>query len=270
MNALKSLLAADGAVVAPYVCDGLQARVAAQAGFTAIYMTGFGTAAARGLPDVGLLSVTEMINAVQFLTDAVDIPVICDADTGYGNALNVQRTVRAYERAGASALHIEDQVWPKRCGFLQGKEVIALPEMLSKVKAAVDASDEILIIARTDALAPLGWDAVVERVGAFHEAGADLVFVDGIRSRKDLQGYIDKTPGIPKLYNGVLPVPDDANIKLIIDPTTMLSLFAEMQRIFAAVREGTQAPIDGSEFVNMTNLLGVAETLAVAERFEEQ
>ncbi len=267
MNALKSLLAAADPVVAPFVCDGLQARIAAQAGFEAVYMTGFGTAASRGLPDVGLLSATEMINAVQFLADSVDVPVICDADTGYGNALNVQRTVRAYERAGASAMHIEDQVWPKRCGFLQGKEVIPLSDMLSKVKAAVDARDEILIIARTDALQPEGWDSVVERVVSFHEAGADLVFVDGIRSRKDLDDYVQNVPGIPKLYNGTLAVPEHANIGLIINPTTMLTLFAEMQRVFKEVREGTAAPLTGSEFVDMTSLLGVPEALAVADRF---
>jgi 2-methylisocitrate lyase-like PEP mutase family enzyme len=270
MNTLKSLFAGARPVVAPYVCDGLQARIAAQAGFEAIYMTGFGVAASRGLPDVGLLSATEMINAVQILADSVEVPLICDADTGYGNALNVQRTVRAYERAGASAMHIEDQVWPKRCGFLQGKEVIPLSEMLSKVKAAVDASTGILIIARTDALAPLGWNAVVDRVSAFHEAGADLVFVDGIRSRNDLQDYIRQVPGIPKLYNGVLVVPDDANIRLIIDPTTLLSSFAEMQRIFEAVRKGSKTLLTGTEFADMTDLLGVADTLAVAERFEAQ
>lgn len=254
-------------VVAPFVCDGLQARIAAQAGFDTVYMTGFGTAAARGLPDVGLLSATEMIDAVQYLTDSVELPVICDADTGYGNALNVQRTVRAYERAGCAAMHIEDQVWPKRCGFLQGKEVIPLSEMLNKVKAAVDASDEILIIARTDALQPEGWSSAVERVFAFHEAGADLVFVDGIRSQEDLDDYVQKVPGIPKLYNGILPVPDDENFQLIIDPTTMLTIFANMQRIFKEVRAGTAASLTGSEFTEMTNLLGVHEALAVADQF---
>ncbi|HIG39269.1 MAG: isocitrate lyase/PEP mutase family protein [bacterium] len=267
MNILESLLAKSTPVVAPYVCDGLQARIAEQAGFEAVYMTGFGTAASRGLPDVGLLSVTEMINSVQVLADSVDVPVICDADTGYGNALNVQRTVRAYERAGASALHIEDQVWPKRCGFLTGKEVIPLSEMLSKVKAAVDASSDMLIIARTDALAPEGWDSVVERVNSFHEAGADLVFVDGIRTRQNLNDYIQKTSDIPKLYNGILDVPKDANIRLIIEPTTMLTIFVEMQRVFRAVKQGTATPIDGSEFIEMTNLLGVTEALAVADQY---
>ena len=196
--------------------------------------------------------------------------MVCDADTGYGNALNVQRTVRAYERAGAAALHIEDQVWPKRCGFLEGKEVIPLPEMLGKVRAAVDARNEMLIIARTDALQPEGWNSVVERVHAFHEAGADLVFVDGIRSRKDLADYVTKIPDISKLYNGVLPTPEGANVRLVINPTSMLALFRETQRIFREVREGAATPLTGSEFIDMTNLLGVSEALAVADQFADK
>ena len=135
---LRDALQRPGMLTAPFVYDALQARLAAAAGFEAVYMTGFGTAAARGLPDVGLLTMTEMAANVRAIAGAIEIPLICDADTGYGNALNVARTVHEYESAGAAALHIEDQVWPKRCGFLGGKEVIALEDMLAKLRAEED------------------------------------------------------------------------------------------------------------------------------------
>src|SRR5262250_1189055 len=136
---LRAMLAKPEMVVAPFVFDGIQARLAEEAGFEAVYMSGFGTAASRGYPDLGLLTMAEMVANVRALANAVDVPVICDADTGYGNPLNVWRTIREYEDAGAAALHIEDQVWPKRCGFLTGKQVIAMEEMVPKVRAACDA-----------------------------------------------------------------------------------------------------------------------------------
>src|ERR1700731_3760657 len=176
---LRELLSGSEMVVAPFVYDCLQARIAERTGFDAVYMTGFGTAAARGFPDLGLLTMSEMAQNVRAIAHAVQVPVICDADTGYGNPLNVWRTVREYEDAGAAALHIEDQVFPKRCGFLAGKQVIAMEEMVPKVRAACDARRDrnLIIIARTDALAVNGWDDVVRRARAYSEAGADLIFV---------------------------------------------------------------------------------------------
>src|SRR5499425_748119 len=158
-------------VVAPFVYDALQAKLAERVGFEAVYMTGFGTAAARGFPDLGLLTMSEMVENVRTIARSVQIPVICDADTGYGNPVNVWRTVNEYERAGAAALHIEDQVWPKKCGFLAGKQVIPLEEMVPKVRAACDARRDrnFVIIARTDALAVNGWDDVVRRCHAYRE-----------------------------------------------------------------------------------------------------
>src|ERR1700724_1671454 len=135
---LRDLIAAPAMVVAPFVYDCLQARIAERTGFDAVYMTGFGTAAARGFPDLGLLTMSEMAQNVRAIAHAVAVPVICDADTGYGNPLNVWRTVREYEDAGAAALHIEDQVFPKRCGFLAGKQVIPQAEMATKVRAACE------------------------------------------------------------------------------------------------------------------------------------
>jgi 2,3-dimethylmalate lyase len=195
-------------ILAPGVYDGLSARVAGSVGFDAVYMTGFGTAAALGMPDVGLATLTEMAANVARVAEASGLPVIADADTGYGNPLNVQRTVRAYQRAGAAALHLEDQVFPKKCGFFEGKRVIPAAEHVQKIKAACDArtDDSFVIIARTDALAVTGWDDVADRVHAYRDAGADAVFVDGIRTRADLDAYVDHVvkPGLPALYNGAL------------------------------------------------------------------
>src|SRR5579872_382259 len=200
---LRDLLASPQMIVAPFVFDCLQGKLAAAAGFDAIYMTGFGTAAARGYPDLGLLTMSEMVANARAIANSVNVPVICDADTGYGNPLNVWRTVREYEDAGASAVHIEDQVFPKRCGFLAGKQVIAMDEMIPKVRAACDARRDpnFVIIARTDALAVNGWEDVVRRARAYRAVGADLIFVDGIRTVEDLKRYVAELGDLPLLYN---------------------------------------------------------------------
>src|SRR5271163_866948 len=203
---LRHLLAGPEMLVAPFVYDGLQARIAGRTGFQAVYMTGFGTAAAHGYPDLGLLTMTEMVQNVRVIANAVSVPVICDADTGYGNPVNVWRTVREYEAAGAAALHIEDQVFPKKCGFLAGKQVIPLDQMVPKVRAACDSrrDPDFVIIARTDALAVNGWDDVVARAHAYRAAGADLIFVDGIRTVEDIKHCARLLTGLPHLYNGQL------------------------------------------------------------------
>src|SRR5208282_1491216 len=208
---LREMLAKPAMVVAPFVFDCLQARLAEETGFEAVYMTGFGTAASRGYPDLGLLTMSEMVANVRAIASSVDLPVICDADTGYGNPLNVWRTIREYEDAGAAALHIEDQIFPKRCGFLAGKQVIPMEDMLPKVRAACDARRDpnFVIIARTDALAVTGWDDVVRRAHAYRAAGADLIFVDGIHTVEDIKQYSSKLSALPLLYNGgLLPVKD--------------------------------------------------------------
>ncbi len=169
----------QGLVVAPFIYDAFQAKIAQQVGLDAVYMTGFGTAAARGYPDVGLLTMTEMAQNVSYISAAVNLPLIADADTGYENPLNVRRTVRAYEQAGVAAMHIEDQVFPKKCGFMQGKMVIPQAEMVEKVRAALEARSDpnLVIIARTDALAVHCRDDNEARARAYYAAGADLVFV---------------------------------------------------------------------------------------------
>ncbi|MFI5394623.1 MAG: oxaloacetate decarboxylase [Candidatus Binatia bacterium] len=203
-NSLRVLLAKRELVVAPGVYSGLTAKLAEAAGFGCIYMSGYCTAASTtGLPDLGLLTMTEMLNNVRALADAVSIPLIADGDTGYGNALNVVRTVREYEKAGAAAIHIEDQVWPKRCGHMKNKHVIPKEEMVNKVRAAVDCrtSEDFVIIARTDAIAVEGLQAAVDRLSAYAEAGADVVFADGQQTLEHIHEVPKQFTSVPCLIN---------------------------------------------------------------------
>ena len=271
---LRQLLNGPDMVVAPFVFDAFQARIAQAAGFEAVYMTGFGTAAARGFPDVGLLSMAEMVQNVRYIAHAVEIPLICDADTGYGNPVNVYRTVREYEAAGAAALHLEDQVWPKRCGFLAGKQVIPVDDMVPKVRAACDArhSDDFVIIARTDALAVNGWDDVVARGHAYREAGADLIFVDGIRTLTDIQRYATELGDLPLLYNGqLLPVQEirKFGFKLTIYSATLMAAYIRMRDAMQELKATGQITADAGWgcFEEMTNLLGVPEAMEIGRKY---
>jgi 2,3-dimethylmalate lyase len=270
---LRDKLKGSAMVLAPFVYDALQARIAESVGFEAVYMTGFGTAAARGFPDLGLLTMTEMVENVRAIARSVRLPVICDADTGYGNPTNVWRTVREYEHAGAAALHIEDQVWPKRCGFLAGKQVIPMDEMVPKVRAACDAriNPDTVIIARTDALAVNGWDDVVRRANAYREAGADLIFVDGIKTDDDLENYASKLRGLPLLYNGMKPVPALAQygFKLMIHIGTFLAVSRATREALAELKETgsvKRTSLD-DEFRGLIELLGVEEMDALGKKY---
>src|SRR4051812_2830241 len=204
--ALRELLDAGGPVVAPGAYDGLSARLVERAGFPAVYMTGFGASASLlGRPDVGLLSFAEMADHARRLVQAVGVPVIADADDGYGNPLNVMRTVREFEAAGVAALHIEDQVAPKRCGHMDGKEVIDASEMVEKVRAAVEArrSPALVIIARTDARAVEGLDRALERARRYRDAGADMLFVEAPESEEEVAAVAEAFPDTPLLFNWV-------------------------------------------------------------------
>jgi 2-methylisocitrate lyase-like PEP mutase family enzyme len=186
------------AIVVPGVYDALSARLGAAAGFTALYVTGAGLANARlGVPDIGLTSVDQLVEHVEAIADAVETPLIVDADTGFGNAISVARTTRRLERAGAAAIQLEDQVFPKRCGHFEGKQVIPAAEMVAKVRAAVDSrrSEDLLIIARTDARATHGLDEAIERALAYKEAGADVIFVEAPRTEEELQEIGRRVPG---------------------------------------------------------------------------
>jgi 2-methylisocitrate lyase-like PEP mutase family enzyme len=282
-NTVRDRLRSDGFVLAPFVYDGLTARIAGSVGFDAVYMTGFGTAASLGMPDVGLATLTEMAANVARVAEASGLPVIADADTGYGNPLNVQRTVRAYERAGAAALHLEDQVFPKKCGFFEGKRVIPAAEHVQKIKAACDArsDDGFVVIARTDALAVTGWDDVVDRVHAYREAGADAVFVDGIKTREDLDAYVDKVvrAGLPALYNGALVPAAEAEalgFRIQICGSTHSVAYYAVRRALQAVRDTGQlpagAPIEAtaalsSDVPDIRDLLGLPEVYDLERRY---
>ncbi|MEO8540732.1 MAG: isocitrate lyase/PEP mutase family protein, partial [bacterium] len=224
------------------VFDGVQAKLAEAAGFDAVYMTGFGTAASYGLPDMGLIGLGEMSRNASTIAGAVGIPVIADADTGYGNEENIARTVWTYERAGVAALHIEDQDWPKRCGFLEGKRVIPVEEMVLKVRAAVAARTDpgLVVIARTDALQPNGWDDAIARAKRFREAGADIVFMDGLKSRELVERAARELEGIPQLLNSWLVTPDEAaamGFALYIHLGVMLRHFSDFRRSLEELRD---------------------------------
>ena len=242
---LRQLLAADGLIVAPFIMNALHARIAESVGFDAVYMTGAGTSAEKGFPDVGLLTMTEMTANARYIANAVDIPVICDADTGYGNALNMQRTVREYEAAGVAAIHIEDQVFPKKCGFFEGKQVVPMEEHIQKIRAALDArtDPDFVIIARCDAYAVTGWDDTVRRCRAYREAGADLVFVDGIKSMEDLELYARDLPDMPRMYNGDLANTREVaamGYKLMICGSTIWLIYRQLRDAFAELKETGQ------------------------------
>lgn len=278
---LRQLLAGHELIVAPFVFDAFQARLAERVGFPAVYMTGFGTAAARGYPDVGLLTQTEMAANARTIARAVQVPVICDADTGYGNPLNVIRTVREYEAAGAAALHLEDQVFPKKCGFMRGKQVIPLEEHVQKIRAALDArtDPDFVIIARTDALAVHGWEETLRRCRAYLDAGADLIFVDGIRTPDDLAVYARELPGAPKLLNGQLvPTQEVQRLGFAINicGATLVALYRALHDTFTQLREtGRSASLEQdmldhpgtSTFDAITDLLGLPEIYETEARY---
>lgn len=193
----RDLLARDGMTVAPGAYDCITASLIDRAGFAAVYMSGAGTAATLGYPDFGLLTMTEMVHNASRINAVIDVPVVADADTGYGNELNVFRTVQEYERAGIAAIHIEDQEFPKKCGHLDDKKVIPLPDYLAKVRAAVDArtDPDFTIIARTDSRAVIGFDEAITRANAALEAGADMAFVEAPQT-------VEEVKAVPKLVNG--------------------------------------------------------------------
>lgn len=275
---LRELLRSGQTIVAPGAFDPLAARLVEEAGFSAVYMTGFGTSAALlGRPDVGLLTMTEMADNAGRIVACVDIPVIADADTGYGNPLNVIRTVGAYEAAGAAALHIEDQVAPKKCGHMEGKLVISAAEMAQKIAAAVDArtNPDFVIIARTDARAVEGLPAALDRARRYRDADADALFIEALTSEAEIEAAAAAFPGIPLLFNwaegGKTPPLRlgrlaELGYRIVIFPiATLLAATAAMRRVLAEIaREGTPAAVLGElptfgEFTDFIGLPGIRE-----------
>ncbi|MEV1291061.1 oxaloacetate decarboxylase [Pseudonocardia sp. NPDC049635] len=282
---LRALLDSGEPVLAPGAYDALSARLVEQAGFDAVYMTGFGsTAGLLGRPDVGLLGGAEMAAHAARLADAVDLPLIADADTGYGNPVNVIRTVRDYERAGVAALHLEDQVMPKRCGHMAGKQVVGPGEMTAKIRAAVDARTDpnLLIIARTDAAAVDGLDAAVDRAKRFADAGADLLFVEAPTSEAHIEQVASALRGHKLVFNwaegGRTPPLSrerlaELGFALVLFPIgTLLAATAAMREFLRVVRdEGTPAAIlDRLGGVDpFAELVGLAEIRELEQRYRD-
>ena len=281
---LRQLLANPELLVAPGAYDALSARLIAQAGFPAIYMTGFGTAASvLGQPDVGLLTMSEMVARASALASVTgDLPLIADADTGYGNPINVRRTIREYERAGVAGLHIEDQVWPKKCGHMEGKQVIPMDEMAQKVRAAVDARQDpdFVIIARTDANAVNGLDDALLRGRAYREAGADVIFIEAPRSLEELQAIAQAFSDTPLLFNwaesGKTPLLSLNEIhtlgfKLVIFPVSLLfAVTHAMLALLEVLKQGeTPAPFSSrmTAFSQFTQHIGLPEIQELERRF---
>jgi 2-methylisocitrate lyase-like PEP mutase family enzyme len=244
-RALRALIADGELVVAPGAHHGLAARLIEEAGFPAVYMTGSGVAnTLLGQPDVGLLTMSEMVMMGRCVASATSLPVIADADTGYGNAVNVMRTVREYEAAGVAAIHIEDQVSPKRCGHILGKELIAAEEMAGKIRAACDArtDPDFMIIARTDARGPAGLDEAIRRACLYAEAGADAVFPDALLSEEEFSTFARSVPG-PKMMNMGGYARTRTTPKLSLETVREIG-FSIVIFPLAVVRAGVRAMID--------------------------
>jgi 2-methylisocitrate lyase-like PEP mutase family enzyme len=272
-------------VLAPGCYDTLGARLVEEAGFPAAYMTGFGSAAARlGRPDIGLMTLSEMVDNARRIVQAIDIPVIADADTGYGNSINVIRTVREYEMAGVAAIHLEDQVMPKKCGHMEGKAVIPVQEMAAKVAAAVAArrSPDFLIIARTDARAVEGLEAALRRAAVYREAGADVLFVEAPQAADEIEAVADRFPDVPLLFNyaegGKTPAVTheylrELGFQLVIFPlSTLLVATAAMRSVLAQIKaDGTPVNLVPTllPFSDFLQFIGTDEIRELERRFAE-
>ena len=281
---LRSRLARPPILIAPGVYDPLTALIAEQAGFEALYISGAAIAYTRlGRPDIGLVSLSEVVDTVALIRDRVGVPLVVDADTGYGNALNVGRTVRLLERAGAAVIQLEDQDFPKRCGHLDDKTLIPVPEMVGKIKAALDArhSRETLVIARTDAIAVEGFERAIARAISYREAGADILFVEAPKTRTELQHIPPALNGVPLMANmvegGKTPPLAAAELEaigfsLVIFPGGIVRALARTASEFYAslAAHGTSEPfLDRMyDFAALNDLIGTPALIALGKQYE--
>ncbi|MEX0338158.1 MAG: oxaloacetate decarboxylase [Arenibacterium sp.] len=282
---LKARLQDKAILVAPGIYDGLTAHLAEQAGFEALYLSGAAVAYTRlGRPDIGLTSVSEMTDTMALVADRVNLPVIIDADTGFGNALNAQRTMRQYERAGAAALQVEDQSFPKRCGHLKDKSLVSAQEMVGKIRAMADARahDETLIIARTDAIAVEGFEAALERAELYVEAGADVLFVEAPRNLDEMSAITARFSNrLPLLANmvegGETPIKHAGDLEqlgfsIAIFPGGIVrALAVAAQDYYVSLnKHGSTRPFAERmfDFNGLNAAIGTPEMLALGQRYE--
>ena len=284
METLRARLSAKPIVVAPGVYDALTALVATQAGFETLYVSGAAIAYTKlGRPDIGLVSMSEVAETVTLIRDRVSAHLIVDADTGYGNAINVTRTVRTFERAGATAIQLEDQDFPKRCGHLDGKALIPADEMIGKLKAALDTrrSPDTLVIARTDAVAVEGFDRAIERALLYQEAGADMLFVEAPKTREELVRVTKALPDVPLMANMVEggktpPLPaaqlEAIGFALVIFPGGIVRALAHHAAGYYAslAASGTTEPFRNQmlDFDGLNRVIGTPEMIALGKRYE--
>jgi 2-methylisocitrate lyase-like PEP mutase family enzyme len=271
---LRAMLSSGEMVVAPFCLNALHAKIAESVGFKAVYMTGSGTSAEHGFSDVGLLTQTEMVANARYIANAVEVPVVADCDTGYGNAINVHRAVQEYESIGVSGIHIEDQVFPKKCGFFAGKDVIPMEEHVQKVRAALDArkDKDFVIIARTDALQVNGWEDTIRRCKAYYAAGADLVFVDGVKTKEDLATCAREMADLPKVFNGADPVATTGEVaelgfKLMLAGYTLTVVYDAVKRAMTELRDN--GAISTPQYrTEIADLLGLQDIYAMEKEYK--
>lgn len=282
-NKFKTLLGNPGIIAAPGAYDCLTAKIIEKTGFPAVYMTGAGTSVAKyGYPDLALTTATEMVSSARDICSTVDIPVIADADTGYGGVLNVQRTIRDYERSGVAAVHLEDQEFPKRCGHLDGKQVIGVSDMVSKIKAAVDARNDpdFTLIVRTDALAVTSWDDTIDRCWQYIDAGADVLFVEALRSRNEAEAITKLFP-VPLLYNlvetGKSPLYniselEDIGFKIVIYPVSaLLTVCNVVSNVMSELKQFGSTEHLVENMVSVTeafDMVGLSDMLEASENYD--
>jgi 2-methylisocitrate lyase-like PEP mutase family enzyme len=274
---LRSLFASGRIAVAPGAYDGLSARLVAQAGFPAVYASGGAIARSAGVPDLGLMSVDAIVERLASMVDVVDVPIIADADTGYGNALNAQAAARAFERAGVAAFHLEDQSFPKKCGHYDDKSLVPVGEMVQKLKAVRDAlhDPDFVVIARTDAIAVEGFAAAIDRACAYREAGADMLFVEAPTSEAEIAEIAKAVSGwkLINMFEGgktpLLPVArlEALGYHLVIIPSdTQRAAIKAMQRVLAAIgRDGSAASMRG-DMVSFKEREALVDTASYLDR----
>jgi 2-methylisocitrate lyase-like PEP mutase family enzyme len=281
---LKQRLSKPPIIVAPGIYDALTALLASNAGFDTLYLSGAAIAYTRlGRPDIGLVSMSEVADTINMIRDRVGSSLVVDADNGYGNALNVQRTVRAFERAGANAIQLEDQSYPKRCGHLDDKSLISSEEMAGKIKAALDAREtsDTLIIARTDAIAVEGFDRALDRAAQYREAGADVLFVEAPKTRDELARVTKSLNGIPLMANvveggktPVLTAPElqELGFALVIFPGGIVRALAKNAADYYAslAQHGSTEPFRARmhDFESLNAVIGTPDMLARGKRYD--